>query len=53
MQSVWDVQRGARHLRMLVAPLSAKCGGDTLKTQLKLAKWDTPRTRAHNHATHT
>ena len=37
----------------LVAPLAAKCGGDTLKTQLKLAKWDTPRTRAHNIATHT
>ena len=33
--------------------LAAKCGGDTLKPQRKIAEWDTPRTRAHNHATHT
>ena len=31
----------------LVAPLSAKCGGATLKTQLKLAKWDMRHTLGH------
>ena len=53
-QSVWasisshcDVQQDARHLRILVAPLYAKCGGDTLKTQLKLAKWDMRHTLCH------
>ena len=42
-----DVQRDARHLRSLVAPLAAKCGGDTFKTQLKLAKWDMRHTHTH------
>ena len=54
VQSVWasisshcDVQRDAPHLRILVAPLAAKCGGATLKTQLKLAKWDMRHTLCH------
>ena len=51
-EDVFATNRGTDNSDAL-APLSAKCSGDTFKTQLKLAKWDTPRTRAHNHATHT